>query len=148
MPLSSDTQTPAADAFNYIRSTAIGAKQQTSQVIATLQGGNIDPNYAFRVIDQFHAFISNMQTWQTVSGLDAYANSQGYTGSLNTDVGTCVTAAQACITWIVNNFPTSAGGWLQAQSINADGSRTLRQFTPAQTAGWVTALNSFIATIN
>jgi hypothetical protein len=48
---------------------------------------------------------------------------------------------------VINNFPTS-GGYLQSETLNADGTRTLRQFTPAQTAGWQTTINNFISTIS
>jgi hypothetical protein len=46
----------------------------------------------------------------------------------------------------VANFPAS-GGFLQAESLNADGSRTQRTFTPTQTAGLQTNLSAFINTI-
>jgi len=146
MPLSA-SQLNAADAYNLIRGTAVGVKQMAQTYVNQLQGGNVDPTFVFRVLDQTHSFISQMQSWQGISGLDAYATNQGYSGSMSADIGTCITAAQAMTAWVVNNFPT-AGGYLQAESLNTDGSRTLRQFTPAQTAGWVTAINAFIATIN
>ncbi len=55
-------------------------------------------------------------------------------------------AAQSVISWVIANFPAS-GGFLQAYTLNADGSRTPRSFSTAQTAGLQTALTSFVATI-
>jgi hypothetical protein len=148
MPLATPTsQIGPTEAYSLIRSNALGARQQAQGYLSTLQSGNVASNFVYLVLDQTRNFITNMQSWQGISGLDAYATSQGYSGSMAADVGTCVTAAQAVITWVVSNFPVS-GGFLQAESLNADGSRTLRQFTPAQTAGWQTAINNFIATIS
>lgn len=148
MPLTTPTtQVGPTEAYSLIRSNAMGMKQQANGYLSSLQGGPVTTTFAFQVLDQTRNFIGNMQSWGGVSGLDAYAASQGYSGSMAADVTTCTTAAQAMITWAVNNFP-SAGGFLQAETLNADGSRTMRQFTPAQTGGWQTAINNFIATIS
>src|SRR4029077_4804931 len=148
MPLNTQTtQVGPTEAYSLIRSNALGMKQQASGYLSSLQGGNVTTTFAFQVLDQTRNFINNMQAWGAVNGLDAYATGQGYSGSMAADVTTCVTAAQAVIAWAVSNFP-SAGGFLQGESLNADGSRTQRQFTPAQTGGWQTAVSNFIATIN
>lgn len=147
MPLATQTtQTGPNEAYQLIRGSALGMKQQANVYLNNLQAGNVPTNFVYQALDQTRNFITNMQGWQNVSGLDAYATSQGYSGSMAADVGTCVTAAQAVIAWVVNNFPTQ-GGFLQAESLNADGSRTQRQFTTAQTAGWQTAISNFIGTI-
>jgi hypothetical protein len=142
-----NSQTGPAEAYGLIRATAQGARQQAQVAHDTLAAGNVAAPWVFSVLDQFHGFISQLQGWSAVSGLDDYATGQGYSGSMLADCNSCITAAQACINWVVTNFPTS-GGYLLSETLNADGSRTLRQFTPTQTAGWQTALNSFIATIN
>lgn len=147
MPLSTQTsQIGPTEAYSLIRSNAMGMRQQANVYLNTLQAGNVASNFVYQVLDQTRNFTTNMQSWGAVSGLDAYATSQNYSGTMSADVTTCVTAAQAMITWVVTNFPAQ-GGFLQAESLNADGSRTLRQFTPTQTAGWQTAINNFIATI-
>lgn len=148
MPLATqNTQIGPSETYSLIRGSAVGMKQQAQVYLSTLTGGNVTTTFAFQVLDQTRNFITNMQTWSTVGGLDAYATGQGYSGTMSADAATCVTAAQSVVTWVVNNFP-SAGGYLQAETLNTDGSRTQRQFTPAQTAGWQTAINNFIATIN
>jgi hypothetical protein len=148
MPLqTSASQTGPAEAYTNLRTTAFSAKVTMQSLLSSMQGGNIDSNFAFNVLDLTRGHITNLNRWQGVSGLDAYATAQGYSGSMSSDTGACITAAQAVITWAVNNFP-SAGGFLQAQSLNADGTRTLRQFTSTQTAGWQTVINNFIATID
>ena len=148
MPLTTaNSQIGPAETYQLIRGSAQGARQQANVYITTLAAGNVTPPFVYQVLDQTRSFISNMQAWVTTPGLDAYATGQNYSGSLVADINTCVTAAQGIIAWVVTNFP-STGGYLQAEALNADGSRTLRQFTPTQTAGWQTAINNFIATIN
>lgn len=142
-----NSQTGPADAYQLIRGSAMGARQQANAAVGELAGGDVQAPWIFSVLDQFRSFISNMQGWSGVSGLDTYATGQGYSGSMSADCSTCITAAQAVITWVVNNFPAS-GGYLQSETLNSDGTRTLRQFTPTQTAGFQTALNNFIATIS
>lgn len=147
MPLATQsTQFGPTEAYGLIRSNALAMRQQAQSFHDSLAASNVSVTFVYQALDQTRNFINNMQTWGAVNGLDAYASGQGYSGSMAADVTTCVTAAQAMIAWVVNNFPT-AGGFLQAESLNADGSRTLRQFTPAQTAGWQTAINNFIGTI-
>ena len=148
MPLAtSNSQVGPAEAYQLVRGNAMGMRQQAQVYHDTLAGGNVDVTFMYRVLDQVKSFISNMQGLQKVSVLDAYATGQNYSGLMSADIGTCVTSAQGMINWVVNNFPT-AGGYMQAETLNADGSRTMRQFTPTQTAGWQTAINNFIATIN
>jgi hypothetical protein len=148
MPLTtSNSQIGPAEAYQQIRGSAMGMRQQATVYNTTLSAGNVTSVFVYQVLDQTRSFISNMQAWAAISGLDAYATGQGYPGSMVADVNTAITAAQAMIAWVVNNFP-STGGYLQAETLNADGSRTLRQFTPVQTAGWQTTINNFINTIS
>lgn len=148
MPLATqNTQIGPTEAYSLIRSSAQGMRQQAQVYNSSLSASNVSTTFAFQVLDQTRNFISNMQTWGAVSGLDAYATGQGYSGTMSADVATCVAAAQSVVAWVVNNFP-SAGGYLQAETLNADGSRTQRQFTPTQTAGWQTSINNLIASIS
>jgi hypothetical protein len=48
---------------------------------------------------------------------------------------------------VIANFP-AASGFLQAQSIQADGRTTDRQFSTAQLANYRTQLDALIAAIN
>jgi hypothetical protein len=135
-----------SDAYNNIRGVAANAKAQAANALTTL-AGTVDTSFIFPMLDQLRGFIASINTWKAIAGLDSYATAQGYTGSLNADCTTATNAAQGCITWVFTNFPTS-GGFLQAETLNADGSRTLRTFTTAQTAGLQTALQSFVQTIS
>jgi hypothetical protein len=129
-----------------IRVNAASVKAQAQNALTSLQTISVPTTFIFQMLDQLAGIIAALNQWKTITGLDAYATSQSYSGSLSADCGTCATTATACISWIVTNFPAS-GGFLQAESLNADGSRTQRLFTPAQTAGLQTVLSSFINSI-
>lgn len=147
MALQSGNAMLAGEAFAAIRANAAGWKAQAQNANISLAAGNVDSNFIFRMLDQLGAVIGSLNAWKAVTGLDAHATGQGYTGTMSSDCTATVNAAQACINWVVANFPVSAT-FLQAFTLNADGSRTARSFTPAQTAGLQTSLTSFIATIS
>lgn len=147
MALQSSNTMLASEAFAVIRQNAAAWKAQAQNANAFMAANSVDSNFIYRLLDQLGAAVTALNTWKIVSGLDAFATSQGYAGTLSTDCGSTVTAAQSCIAWVVANFPNSAG-FLQAFSLNADGSRTARVFTPAQTAGLQTSMTAFVATIS
>src|SRR5258705_3644539 len=146
MALQSSNTMLAGEAFKAIRENAAGWKAQAQNANTSLAAGNVNSDFIYRMLDQLGSVVTGLNQWKAVSGLDTYATGQGYTGTMSADCTTTVTSAQNCISWVVTNFPAS-GGFLQAYSLNADGSRTPRVFTSAQTAGLQTALTSFIATI-
>lgn len=141
-----NTTTSPSEAYNMIRSNAAGVKAQAQNALISLQAGPVTSIFIFQMLDQLKGIIVALNSWAATANLDNYANAQGYSGSLVADCSACVNAATACITWIVANFPASAG-FLQAESLNVDGSRTARSFTAAQTAGLQAAVQAFIATI-
>lgn len=118
--------------------------------ITTLQSGNVSTDWVFNLLDQLNGSIANLNTMKAVAGIDAYASSQWptYTGSFSADITTTQNAITTCINWVSSNFPKDAGGFLEGYTLNADGSRTPRQFTPAQTTGLVTQLQSVLAMIS
>src|SRR5712671_5948665 len=146
MALQSSNAMLAGEAFAAIRSNAAGWKAQAQNANISL-AGTVNADFIFRMLDQLGGAITALNLWKAVAGLDTFATGQAYTGTMSVDCTATVNAAQACINWVVTNFPVSAT-FLQAYTLNADGSRTARTFTTAQTAGLQTALTSFIATIS
>jgi carboxypeptidase C (cathepsin A) len=146
MALQSSNTMLAGEAYAAIRSNAAAWKSQAQNANVTL-AGTVNSDYIFQMLDQLGGASAALNTWKAVAGLDAYATAQGYTGTMSTDCASSVTSAQACIAWVVANFP-AASGFLQSHVLNANGSRLPRSFTTAQTAGLQTALTSFIATIS
>lgn len=133
-----------------VKGASLVAKGTAQDAFTTLGAGNVDTVWVFLLLDKLRALISAANGWAAVAGINAYATAQlpGYAGTLTTDIQAVITAAQACIDWVVTNFPKdSTNTWLLGFSLNADGSRTARNFTPAQTAGLRTALQSLINAI-
>lgn len=104
------------------------------------------------IIDLLQSLKTALDDWaaaKAIPGMQAYAQAEF------DDVGLDITAeftametqAQAARDWIVANFPTSAGGFIEKDTLNADGSITVQAFTSGQTAGLQTALAGLIATI-
>lgn len=142
------TQNSLAYGLNLVQNYAAQAKDRATSAVATLAAGSVDSGFVFSLVDALAGLIANLNAVKNTAGLDAYATAQvpGYAGTMSSDITATVNAAQACIDWVVANFPTSAG-FLQEKTIAANGTRTLRNFTPAMTAGFRTALNSLLATI-
>lgn len=142
------TSKSLAYALNTVQNYAAQAKDRATSAVATMAAGNVDTTFVFSLLDGLNGLIANLNAVKNTAGFDAYATAQvpGYAGTMSADITATVTAAQACIDWVVTNFPANSG-FLLGQSLNADGSRTMRGFTPAQTTGFRTVLNSLLATI-
>lgn len=52
------------------------------------------------------------------------------------------------IDWVVANFPKDAQGYIQKDTLNADGSVAVRQFTSAQTSGLRVALQTVVDSVS
>lgn len=130
--------------LSQLQSTVDGIKQKASTAVTVLAANNVNTAYVFSTLDQLSGVIGNLNTYKNVAGLNAYAtaNIPGYAGTLTTDIASVTSACQACIDWVVAN--TSGVVWY---TLNADGTRAMATFTPTQTAGFRTALNTLVATI-
>lgn len=147
---SSVNTTSLHDVLATLRALTGQTRSQAESAVSTMAAQNVDTNFVFGVLDKLNWLITTLTAWQGIIGLDAYATAElpGYGGTLTADITTVVDAAQACINWVVANFPKdSTGTYILAESINSNGTRTLRQFTPAQTAGLRTSLQALVATI-
>jgi hypothetical protein len=149
MALPASTLPSLGAVLQNVQNVAASVKAQAGNALISLQSGPVNTLFIFQVLDQVGNLIIYLNQVKTVVGLNAYATAQctGYGGTLTTDITAVVNAAQAIINWVVANFPVDAGGFLQAEKLNADGTRTPASFTSAQTAGLQSAITSFIATI-
>lgn len=88
----------------------------------------------------------------TVPGLAAYAQAQVNDATLNiaTEFTGMANATVTLTNWMIANFPKDASGYLLAKQFNTDnsGRQIDRMFTAASLAGFVTALNALLATID
>ena len=126
-----------------IVSMAVNTKQQANLWYAKLTGGSVSSDDIFGLAVGIKGFIDNLVALRSTSGIDALAPTiiSGYSGTLTADVDTVVNKLRACNDWIVANFPKdSTATYLMSHTINADGTRMARTFTPAQTAGLAIAV--------
>jgi len=142
------TQNSLAYALNVVQNYAAQAKDRATSANTVMAAGPVDATFVFNLLDQLAGLIANLNAVKNVVGLNSYAttNVPGYAGTMTSDITATVNAAQACIDWVVANFPVSVP-WLLAFQLNADGSRTPRSFSSVQTAGFRTALQNLLATI-
>lgn len=137
-----------SNALMSIMQMAMYVKGTCNNAIAQL-AGNVTPDQIWQMVDNLRAALASMNASAAVPGLANYAQAQfnDATYNISTEYTTMVNSINAVINWVVANFPVDTGGFAQAYKINADGSRLVTQFTPAQTTGLVTALNNCVATI-
>jgi hypothetical protein len=142
------TQNSLAYALGVVQNYAAQAKDRATSAVAVMAASSVNTGFVFSLLDALNGLIANLNAVKATAGLDSYATAQvpGYASTMSSDITATVNAAQACIDWVVANFPVSAP-WLLALQLNADGSRTPRLFTSVQTAGLRTALQNLLATI-
>jgi hypothetical protein len=144
------TQNSLAYALGVVQNYAAQAKDRATSAVAVMAASSVNTGFVFSLLDALNGLIANLNAVKATAGLDSYATAQvpGYASTMSSDITATVNAAQACIDWVTANFPKdSTNIWLLGEQLNADGTRTFRAFTPAQTAGLRTALNNLLATI-
>jgi hypothetical protein len=131
--------------LSQLQAYAAGIKQQATSGVTMLAASNVSTPTVFAILDQLSGVIVNLNLYKNAVGLNTYAtaNIPSYAGTLTTDIGAGISAAQACIDWVVTN--TSGAVWY---TLNADGSRSPATFTPTQTAGFRTLLTALAATVS
>lgn len=134
-----------------IQQIAANWKGYAQQAVTTLAAGNVNSDWVFSFLDTMRGNSLRLGTLGGTTGLDAYATGAipGYAGTLSVDIAATTNASTACIDWVVTNFPKdSTNSFILSHTLNGDGTRTPRSFTPANTAGLRTNLTTFIATIS
>jgi len=93
---------------------------------------------------------SQMAAIVATPGLGVYAQQQENNPALNivTEYNAMDAQIASTLAWISANFPKDASGYLLTVQLAADGTLVWRDFTPAALAGFVTVLDSLIATIS
>lgn len=143
------SQASLQKALNDAQNQAAWIKGICQQAVISLTG-TVDANFVFQLLDNLRAAISMLNADAAVPGIAAYAQAQfsnsGY--NISAEFTAMVNDLNSVVSWVVANFPKDTGNFLQAYTINADGSRTAATFTSAQTAGLTSALNTVIAEIS
>lgn len=138
-----------AKAYSRGQTQAIQCKTVAQSASAALAADNQSANAIIQLLSQMKSFIETFDAVAATPGLAAYAQEQENDPAYDVvaEFNAMRAAAVAVRDWIITNFPTSAGGFIEKDTLNADGSITVRQFTPAQTVGLVAALDALVATI-
>ena len=115
-----------------------------------LAAGDMSAN---AVISALVRMAQSIAVWDRVSavpGLVAYAQNEENDGTY--DVAAEFTAMRTetigVRDWILTNFPTAVSGEIIKDTLENDGSITVRRFTPAETVGLQSALGLLVATIS
>lgn len=129
--------------------TAKRSKTFARRIIADSVAGNISSNEVIKVMREFREIGERLTFIVALPGLNAYAKEQ-YDNALLDVVAEILPirdAADAIRDWVVANFPTSSSGFMERDTLNPDGSITIRQFSSAQAAGFRTELQAYVDSI-
>jgi hypothetical protein len=137
-------------AWSILRSQATRIKNEAANLRNLAAAG---PLAAVLVVDLCQLLSSartSILTASQTSGLEAYARTQINNPSLDLVAAYNAMSAQvtATIDWIRANFPKDDDDYLLVLSIDVDGVKVWRTFTPEETAGLRTVLDSLVATID
>ena len=142
------TQATQAQGLLTAMQQAAWIKQQ-AQGAVTMLASNVTANQVFQIVDNLRSPLQIFAQVAAIPGITAYAQAQfnDPTYDVATEFTGMVNAVSAVVSWVVTNFPKDSGGFAQAYTLAADGSRTAAVFTPAQTTGLTTAINAVISSI-
>ena len=153
MAFPSDIGTKADDltiAWGRARQFASSTKRDAQNVRALSVAGTLAASNVLDFATRLADARFEMQKSAAVPGIGEYARSQINDPAINiaAEFTAMVNAIDACIAWVVANFPKDAGGFLLAKTIGADGRTIDRVFTAGSTATLRTQLDALIATID
>ena len=128
--------------------TAASTKVNCQNVRNEAAAGNIPSSRILNLFIELRQNRVQLAAAAGTSGIGAYAQAAKNLPGLDVvaEFTAMLAAFDAVTAWINANFPKDGSGFLLAQTLGAD-SPVDRMFSPAQTAGFRTALDSLIATI-
>ena len=136
-------------AWSILRSQATRIKNEAAN-LRTQALGTISAVLVVDLCQLLSSARTSILTASQTSGLEAYARTQINNPSLDLVAAYNAMSAQvtATIDWIRANFPKDDDDYLLVLTIDVDGVKVWRTFTPAETAGLRTVLDSLVATID
>lgn len=146
-PPLNEVLTQARERWLNLKISAIQARDRSAS-------NDISAGYVLLVLDRLREDLSYFNSIASTPGLTQYARDQYADQGMDivADFNAMMNAITNTINWIVSALPKApADGqgneYLLLKTIDATGVRSDRLFTPAQTAGLRTQLDSIIATI-
>lgn len=148
MPFPS-TADPLSRALLAAQDTARTLKQRATDLKAASLAGPVSGN---AIVEFYLALVAAKAVFNAtaaVPGIAQYARDQFDNQALDViaEFTAMTNQTTACGTWISNNFPKGAQGYLLKDQLNASGV-SVRSFSTADLAGLRTELDALIATIN
>ena len=136
-------------AYQKAQNESIRVKAFATQANAALAAGNVSANAVIQIMTNLKSTIEVWDSVSSLSGIAQFAKDQESDQAYDVVAEFTAMRAEAVAArdWVITNFPTSAGGFIEKDTLQVDGSITVRTFTPAQTAGLQTALADLIAAI-
>ena len=137
-------------AYQKVQVEAINLRGFAVAAQAQLAAGNVSANAVINVLTRITGAIAVFDSVSAIPGLAAYAQNEENDGGYNVTAEFTAMRTEAIGTrdWILTNFPTAPSGEIIKDTLEPDGSITVKQFTPAETAGLQSALGLLIATVN
>jgi len=118
--------------------------------VALASAGSLNGQQIINMPAGLVQYNNQLSALAATPGLAAYAQAQ--LGNATFDIATAFTAMQSAITatvqWIAANFPVDSSGFLTYAKFDGSGNVVFTVFTAAQLSGFISQLNSLIATIN
>lgn len=141
-----ETRRSLASALDRAQAQASSIKRIAANNRDRMAAGPITAGGVFSLLDNLIGAKAVLSEAASMQGIAEYAQAQ-LGQDISGDFAAMMNAIDTATAWIINAIP-KAGGYIQTEAINADGSRTERTFTTAQTAGLRAALDTIIATID
>lgn len=130
---------------------AADLKQAMQDTHDRLAAQTVEAGLLVNIVTRVRNGVEHWDAIAALPGMTQFARDQlnDQTLDIGIEFTTMRNAAAAVITWIFDNFPTSSpGGFLEKETLAANGVITQRTFTPANTAPLRTLMIGFIATID
>ena len=138
-----------AKAYTGAQRESIRIKSYATSAAATLAVGNVSANLIQAIMLQMKSSIEVWDAASGLSGMQQWARDQEDDQAYDV-VAEFLTMRNSAISvrdWVINNFPTSAGGFIEKDTYEADGAITVRSFTNVDTAVLQTRLTTLAASI-
>lgn len=128
------TLTPG-DAARSVDTTARGIKSFAQSANTVMAAQSVSGNHLLQIMSEMKSAIETWNAAAAVPGIVAYVRDEKNDQALDVvaELTAMVAAAAAVRDRVIAGFPAS-GGYILKDQLGADGSISVRQFTPAQTA--------------
>jgi len=136
-------------AYDEIKREAVRAKNSATSVRTSAAAGSISAASILALAADLRSARINMEARASAPGVGQYAKDQedDATYDVSAEYIAMRDGIDSVLAWISTNMPSN-GGYLQVQTLEADGSLTQRSFAAGQTAGLRTAITALEALIS